>query len=146
MEKTIPSRAWASNVCFNSRWTNLFVSLSLSLLFIWRIRTKIVDFMCRHHYPFFQCTEGSLGELLWGNTLQLRSWGSGVKVSAAATLLQTTIVIYTACTERWLSYMPRIPVPGTNLSEKRSTWEIFVSNLNDWFVCSDSSLKCVSGS
>ena len=33
------------------------------------------------------------------NTLQLRSWGSDVEVTAAATLLQTTIVIYTSCIE-----------------------------------------------
>ena len=34
MERTVPSPAWASNVCFNSSWTKLFVSLSLSSLFV----------------------------------------------------------------------------------------------------------------
>ena len=32
MERTVPSPAWASNVYFNSCWTNLFVSLSLRCL------------------------------------------------------------------------------------------------------------------
>ena len=64
----------------------------------------------------------NLGEYFLENTLQLRSWGSDVEVSAAATLLHTTVVIYTACTEtirRWLSYKP------TNESEER----IYLRNL-----------------
>ena len=124
-----PIPSMSKQCLFLSRWTNVFVSLSLSSLFVWRIRTKIVDFMCRHRDPFFQHTEQNLGEDLWENTLQLRSWGSDVKVSAAATLLQTTIVIYTACTERWLSYKPRIPVPGANLSEEK----IYLRNLCQHF-------------
>ena len=89
----------------------------LTSWFVWRIRTKIVEFMCRQHDPFFQYIERNLGEYLWENTLQLRSWGSAVEVSAAATLLQTTIVICTACTEtirRWLYYKPLFPVTGKN--------------------------------
>ena len=130
MGRTVQSTAWASNVCFNWRWTKLFVSLSLYSLFLWRIRTqKIVDFTCRHHDPFFQYIERNLGECLWENTLQLRSWGSDVKVSTAETLLQTTIVIYTACTERWLSYKPLILVAGTNFSEEK----IYLRNLCQHF-------------
>ena len=41
----------------------------------------------------------NLGKYLWENTPQPRSWGSDVKVSAAAMLLQTAIVTYTSCTE-----------------------------------------------
>ena len=142
MERTLPSPAWASNVYFNSHWTN---SLSLSSLFVRRFCTKIMDFMCQHHEPFSRYIGRNFGKYLWENTLQLRSWGSDVEVSAAATLLQTTIVIYTALTEtirRWLSYKPLFPVAGTTKARKRFTWEIFVSTLN---VCADSSLKSVPG-
>ena len=42
-----------------------------------------------------------------------------MKDSAAAILLQTTIVIDTDCTERWLSYKSRILMAGTNWSQER---------------------------
>ena len=54
------------------------------------------------------------------------------KVSAAPTLLQTTIVIYTACTEtirRWLSYKLMFPVAGTHFSEEK----IYLRNLFQHF-------------
>ena len=93
------------------------IPLSRSPLIIWRFCTKLMDFICRHHQPFSRYIRLNLREYLWENTLQLRSWGSDVEVSAAATLLQTTVVIYTTCTEtirRWLSYKLPFPVAGTN--------------------------------
>ena len=106
----IPAEQFFSSLCLPN-------TLSLSSLFVWKICTKIVDFMCRYHKPFSRYIGRNLGEYLWENTLQLRSWGSDVEVSAAATLLQTTIVIYTTCTEtirRWLSYKLLFPMAGTN--------------------------------
>ena len=82
---------------FNWRWTNL--SLSFSSLFVWRIRTKIVDFTCQHHDPFFQYIKQNLGEYLWENTLQLRSWGSDVKVWQLEPCYNKQLIIYTACAE-----------------------------------------------
>ena len=41
MGRTVPSPTWASNICFNWRWTTVCVSS----LFVWNICTKVVDFM-----------------------------------------------------------------------------------------------------
>ena len=125
MKRTVPSPARASNVCFNSRWT-IFLSPSRSLHCLFEEFAQKSWILCvdatiflSFFFFFFPYIQRNLGEYLWENTLQIRSWGSDVKVSAAATILQTTIVIHAACTERWLSYNPRIPVAATNLSEQK---------------------------
>ena len=98
------------------------ISLSLSPppspLFVWRIHTENMDFLCRYHKPFSQY----IGEYLWENALQPRTWGSDVKVLAAATLRPTTIVIYTVCTQTarsWLSYKLLSPIAVTNFTEEK---------------------------
>ena len=145
MGRTVPSPAWASNVCFNSCWIKLFVSLSLSSLFVWRNRTKIVDFMCRHHDPFFQYIKRNLGEYLWKHAsaqiMGFRCEGLGSCNLAAnnyrhlLSLDRKVAVLQAANSSGWdkLKW-------GKNLLEKYLSVP-----LDDWFVCSDSSLKSVPG-
>ena len=121
MVRTRPSPAWVSNVCAKQ--------ISLHCLFegfaqkSWMLCADTTKLLLSVHWAKFQGTP-------LRNALQLRSWGSDAEVSATATLLQTTIVIYTTCTEtirRWLSYQPLFPVAATTKERERSAGENFVS-------------------
>ena len=85
------------------------------------VREKIIDIMCRNHQAFSAYVDGDVGDYLAHNTLRPRSWGSDVEIFAAATLLQTTIVVYTAtseCSRRWLPHPPLFPINGVDRSEE----------------------------
>ena len=85
------------------------------------VREKIIDIMCRNHQAFSAYVDGDVGDYLAHNTLRSRSWGSDVEIFAAATLLQTTIVVYTAtseCSRRWLPHPPLFPINGVDRSEE----------------------------
>ncbi|KAK7502982.1 hypothetical protein BaRGS_00005608 [Batillaria attramentaria] len=86
------------------------------------VREKIVDIMCRNDHGAFSGYVGEdLGGYLANNTLRPRSWGTDVEIFAAATLLQTTIVVYTAtatCSPRWLPHPPLFPIDGVDISEE----------------------------
>ena len=124
MERIVLSPAWANNVYFNSCWTNLSLSLSPFSL------SPLFEEFAQKSWIFFANPTG-LSLSTWGKIsgytfekimLQPRSLGSHMKVSAAAALLQKTIVIYTACTKtirRWLSYKLLFPVAGTSLREEK---------------------------
>ena len=61
------------------------------------IRALIVGLMCRHEKAFSYYVGQDLGECnICHHALPARSWGSDVEIFAAATLLQTTVVVYTA--------------------------------------------------
>ena len=86
------------------------------------LRAAIVDLMCRNHEAFTAYGGQDLGQYLSGNTLQPRSWRSDVEVIAAATLLQTTVVVYTACTQTsraWLPYQPLFQLPGASMCQEK---------------------------
>ena len=55
------------------------------------------------------------------NTAQLMTWGSDVEVLATATLLQTTLVVYSVINQtarKWLPYKPLFMVFGTPPSKE----------------------------
>ena len=67
-----------------------------------------VDFMLDNQDSFAGYV-GDLGRYLLQNTMRERSWGSGVEIFAAATLHQTTVVVYTAAmpfSRKWLPHRP----------------------------------------
>ena len=83
--------------------------------------------------------------------LQLRSRGSGVEISAAATLLQPcckqlSSYTETETTRRWQSYRPLFPVAGKEINWGKDLLEKSLSTL--WTIGScalSSSLKSVPG-
>ena len=93
------------------------------------IREKIVDILCHDHAERFSGYVGEdLGDYLDENTLRPHSWGSDVEIFAAATLLQTTIMVYTVISEtsrKWLPHKPLYSMPGV----ERSVQNIYLSNL-----------------
>ena len=75
---------------------------------------------------------GDLGNYLSQHTLRPRSWGSNVEIFAAATLLQTTIVVFTPTSpdcRKWLSHPPLFSITGVLPSAER----IYLSNLCSHF-------------
>ncbi|KAL8578398.1 hypothetical protein ACOMHN_014897 [Nucella lapillus] len=85
------------------------------------VREKIIDIMCRNHQAFSAYVDGDIGDYLAHNTIRPRSWGSDAEIFAAATLLQTTIVVYTATSKysrTWLPHPPLFPINGVDRSEE----------------------------
>ncbi|KAL8564565.1 hypothetical protein ACOMHN_003323 [Nucella lapillus] len=64
-----------------------------------QVREIIVDFMIKNLRPFSAYLGCDLQEYLveGGSPLQPKTWGTDVEVLAAATLLQTPVVVYSAC-------------------------------------------------
>ncbi|KAL8615618.1 hypothetical protein ACOMHN_026608 [Nucella lapillus] len=96
------------------------------------IRALIVDMMCRHEKAFSAYVRHDLGEYICHHALPAHSWGSDVEIFAAATLLQTTVVVYTAISptsRKWLSHPPLFPLPGIEVSKHK----IYLRNLCQHF-------------
>ena len=81
------------------------------------IRAQIVNFMIKNAKAFSQYANQNLNDYLDINkTTELTSWASDVEMYAAATLLQTTIVVYSVLgkTSRgWLPHHPLFPIFGS---------------------------------
>ena len=96
------------------------------------VRELIVDTIIRNEKSFSKYVGGDLGNYLSQHTLRPRSWGSDVEIFAAATLLQTTIVVFTQISpdcRKWLSHPPLFSIPGVLPSDER----IYLSNLCSHF-------------
>ena len=96
------------------------------------VRELIIDTMIRNEKSFSKYVGGDLGNYLSQHTLRPRSWGSDVEIFAAATLLQTTIVVFTPTSpdcRKWLSHPPLFSIPGVLPSDER----IYLSNLCSHF-------------
>ena len=79
------------------------------------VRELIIDTMIRNEKSFSKYVGGDLGNYLSQHTLRPRSWGSDVEIFAPATLLQTTIVVFTPTSpdcRKWLSHLPLFSIPG----------------------------------
>ncbi|KAL8587726.1 hypothetical protein ACOMHN_020944 [Nucella lapillus] len=84
--------------------------------------------MLENQETFARYVGGDLETYLMENTLQTRAWGSDVEIFAAATLLQTTVVVYTAITpfsRKWLSHAPLCRIPDVPRFEEN----IYLRNL-----------------
>ena len=96
------------------------------------VRELIIDTMIRNEKSFSKYVGGDLGNYLSQHTLRLRSWGSDVEIFAAATLLQTTIVVFTPTSpdcRKWLSHPPLFSIPGVLPSDER----IYLNYLSSHF-------------
>ena len=77
-----------------------------------------MDFMLENHTKF-ACY---VGEYVARNNLELITWGSDAEIYAAAALLQTTIVVYTAVsatTRQRIPHMPLFSISGVEISQDR---------------------------
>ena len=93
-----------------------------------QVRALIMDFMLENHTKFACYVGEDVGEYVARNNLQLNTWGSDAEIYAAATLLQTTIVVYTAVsatTRQWIPRMPLFSIPGVEISQDR----VYLRNL-----------------
>ena len=116
MERILTSPIWTSNVCFNSCWTycfvcislNISVRLSLSLHCLLVCLKKFAPksgFYVLTPWVIFLVYRAKSQEIPWRKHTSVQVIESDLKVSTAATLLQTTTIIFTACTEtarRWI--------------------------------------------
>ena len=110
----------------------LYRALSLELCRTQRhhghLKGLLVDFMLDNQDSFAGYVGGDLGRYLLQNTMRERSWGSDVEIFAAAALLQTTVVVYTATmpsSRKWLPHRPLFRIPDVpHFREK-----IYLSNL-----------------
>ena len=96
------------------------------------VREQIIDTMIRNEKSFSKYVGGDLGNYLSQHTLRPRSWGSDAEIFAAATLLQTTIVVFTPTSpdcRKWLSHPLLFSIPGDLPSDER----IYLSNLCSHF-------------
>ena len=85
-----------------------------------QVRALIVDFMLENHTKFACYVGEDVGEYVARNNLVLNTWGSDVETYAAATLLQTAIVVYTAVSataRQWIPHMPLFSIPGVEISQ-----------------------------
>ena len=95
-----------------------------------------VDFMLENHTKFACYVGEDVGEYVARNSLELNTWGSDAEIHAAATLLQTTIVVYTAvsATRLWILNIPLFSIPGVEIIQDR----VYLQNLCchfEWVVC-----------
>ena len=84
------------------------------------VRELIIDTMIKNEKSFSKYVGGDLGNYLSQHTLRPRSWGSDIEIFAAATLLPTTIVVFTPTSpdcRKWLSHPPLFSIPGVLLSD-----------------------------
>ncbi|KAL8616800.1 hypothetical protein ACOMHN_017837 [Nucella lapillus] len=66
-----------------------------------------------------------------GSPLQPKTWGTDVEVLAAATLLQTHVVVYSAC-RRWLTYKPLFALNDSrleSLSQSVRNEKVYLRNI-----------------
>ena len=78
--------------------------------------------MLEYHTKFACYVGEDVGEYVARNNLELNTWGSDAEIYAAATLLQTTIVVNTAVsatTRQWIPHMPLFSIPGVAISQDR---------------------------
>ena len=141
MERNLPSPAWASNVYFNSRWTNFSLSPSLSLHGLFEGCAQKSWALCADTTSLSLRTLGEIS----GNTFEKIRFSSGHGVQTWwSRQLQPCCEQLSSLTQP----TPRLSEGGFPASRcfqwleqtkvrKRSTREIFVSTLNDWFLCSD---------
>ena len=61
-----------------------------------QIRALVVDFMLQNPHQFESYVGRDIGDYILDNSFQLYTWGVDAEIYAAATLLQTTIVVYTS--------------------------------------------------
>ena len=93
-----------------------------------QIRALIDHFMLENQKKFEGYVEENIGQCVARNNPELTTWGSDVEIYAAATLLQTPIVVYTAVsktTRQWIPHMPLFSIPGVEISQKR----VYLRNL-----------------
>lgn len=93
-----------------------------------RLKEMLLDFMLENQETFAGYVGGDLGSYLTQHTMQARAWGSDVEIFAAATLLQTTVVVYTAITpfsRKWLTHNPLFRIPHAPHFEEK----IYLRNL-----------------
>ena len=58
-----------------------------------QVRASILHFMLQNHAKFACYVGEDVGDYVTRNTLEFNTWGSDADTYAAATLLQTTIVV-----------------------------------------------------
>eukprot|EP00745_Piridium_sociabile_P024945 TRINITY_DN39506_c0_g2_i1.p2 TRINITY_DN39506_c0_g2~~TRINITY_DN39506_c0_g2_i1.p2 ORF type:complete len:156 (-),score=19.50 TRINITY_DN39506_c0_g2_i1:511-978(-) len=98
-----------------------------------QVREIIVDFMIKNPRPFSAYLGCDLQEYLveGGSPLQPKTWGTDVEVLAAATLLQTPVVVYSAC-RRWLTYKPLFALNDSrleSLSQSARNEKVYLRNI-----------------
>ena len=96
-------------------------------------REIIVDFMIKNPRPFSAYFGPDLQEYLveGGSPLQPKTWDTDVEILAAATLLQTPVVEYSAY-RRWLTYKTLFALNDTRLellSRSARNEKVYLRNL-----------------
>ena len=96
-------------------------------------REIIVDFMIKNPRSFSAYLGRDLQEYLveGGSPLQPKTWGTDVEILAAATLLQTPVVVYSAY-RRWLAYKPLFAQNDSrleSLSQSARNEKVYLRNL-----------------
>ena len=95
-------------------------------------REIIVDFMIKNPRSFSAYLGRDLQEYLveGGSPLQPKTWGTGVEILDAATLLQTPVVVYSAY-RRWLTYKPLFAQNDSRLESPSQSArnEVYLRNL-----------------
>ena len=114
----------------------LYRALSLEVLgtqnYHEQIRAKIVDIMLQNPGTFEGYVGRNIGDYVLEHSLPLRTWGTDVEIYAAATLLQTCIVVYTSVNEarrEWIQHLPLFPIPSIEFSQEN----IYFKNLCSHF-------------
>lgn len=93
-----------------------------------RLKEILLDFILENQETFAGYVGGDLGSYLTEHTMQARAWGSDVEIFAAATLLQTSVVVYTAIapfSRKWLTHAPLFRIPDVPRFEEK----IYLRNL-----------------
>ena len=105
-------------------------------------RETIVDFTIKNPRSFSAYLGRDLQEYLveGGSPLQPKTWGTDVEILAAATLLQTPVVVYSAY-RRWLTYKPLFALNDNRLESHRAREMRKSKKSLRTFRESDSSLK-----
>ena len=99
-----------------------------------QFRAKIVDFMLQNPSTFEGYVGRDIGDYILEHSLPLRTWGTDAEIYAAATLLQTSIVVYTSVNEarrEWIQHPPLFSIPSIVFSQEN----IYLRNLCSHFEC-----------
>ena len=97
-----------------------------------QFRAKIVDFMLQNPSTFEGYVGRDIGDYILEHSLPLRTWGTDAEIYAAATLLQTSIVVYTSVNEarrEWIQHLPLFSIPSIVFSQEN----IYLRNLRGHF-------------
>ena len=93
-----------------------------------QFRAKIVDFVLQNPSTFEGYVGRDIGDYILEHSLPLRTWGTDAEIYAAATLLQTSIVVYTSVNEarrEWIQHPPLFSIPSIVFSQEN----IYLRNL-----------------